>query len=299
MKRYFDLLKKKGLTYFFYQIKGMLNIIKNNPALIHRTGAFDYLSRYKYVLVRSSEDFVMDDVNSFPNKIWVCWLQGIEQAPVIVKKCVETIHKYSGDREVILLDKENLHKYVELPSFLIKKWEKGIISNTHFSDLVRITLLSEYGGIWIDSTTFLTGPIPDYLIKADLFCYKVTPYAKVVASNWMIAAAPHHIIIRLTKELLYEYWRKENKLISYSIFHLFFTMTIESSPLCQKLWHEVPYFDDVNCKIMQQELMEPFHPERFKQICQISSIHKLSYKFTREEFERPNTFYQMLIRNQN
>ncbi len=41
------------------------------------------------------------------NKIWICWWQGIENAPEIVKACVESIKRFSGEYEVICITEEN------------------------------------------------------------------------------------------------------------------------------------------------------------------------------------------------
>lgn len=299
MFKFSRIIRTKGLSYIISQIENILHLDKELISLISRCGAYRYLTRYKYVLEIDSKTDETEIRNLYPDKTWVCWLQGIEDAPMVVKECINSMEKFSEGREVILITVENMDEYIKLPDYIIQKWQKKIISNTHFSDLIRITLLYEYGGIWIDSTTLLTGSIPDYIKKADLFCYKGSGIAKVIASNWFIAAKPRHEVIGLTRNLLYEYWKKENKLISYSIFHLFFTMVVESGPRFQKLWKEVPAIDDSIPKLMQNELFDPFSRERLKQICQLTTIHKLSYKYSCKEFEESGTFYEALIKNDN
>lgn len=42
-------------------------------------------------------------------KIWVCWMQGMETAPELVKVCYASLHRHMKDREIILLTKENVH----------------------------------------------------------------------------------------------------------------------------------------------------------------------------------------------
>ena len=37
-----------------------------------------------------------------------------------------------------------------------EKFEKGKIGMAHFSDLLRISLLAKWGGMWIDSTALCT-----------------------------------------------------------------------------------------------------------------------------------------------
>ena len=39
------------------------------------------------------------------------------------------------------------------------KFTNNIFSITHFSDIIRMALLSKYGGYWIDSTYLVTSPL--------------------------------------------------------------------------------------------------------------------------------------------
>jgi hypothetical protein len=38
----------------------------------------------------------------------------------------------------------------------LEKYQKKIIDNTHFSDLLRLELLIKYGGTWIDASVLVT-----------------------------------------------------------------------------------------------------------------------------------------------
>ena len=63
--------------------------------------------------------------------------------------------KNAGDHRVIILTEDNYKQYVNIPEWLEEKKNKGVISRTHFSDVLRLTLLSHYGGLWLDSTFFV------------------------------------------------------------------------------------------------------------------------------------------------
>ena len=67
----------------------------------------------------------------------------------------------------------------------------------------------------------------------------------------------------------------------------------------KELWQSIPYFDDVNCKILQMELFDNFNPIRIEQIKQISTIQKLSWKFPKEKFELARTNYDELTQKSN
>ncbi len=61
-----------------------------------------------------------------------------------------------------------------------------------FSDIVRADLLANFGGIWIDATVFLTGPLEKYIIDADLFAFRTTfndnKDAPILISSWFLSS---------------------------------------------------------------------------------------------------------------
>ena len=103
------------------------------------------------------------------DNIWICWFQGEKNSPPIVKKCIESIKKYNKDKKIHIITEDNISEYVEFPNYIYDKWKKGIITNTHLSDLLRLELLIKYGGLWLDATTLLTGEIPDVIFKNNIF----------------------------------------------------------------------------------------------------------------------------------
>lgn len=228
-------------------------------------------------------------------KIWICWLQGFENAPLLVQKCRDSVLKYHSNCDVVLLDDSNIKDYVDIPDYIVQKHQKGIIHHTQYSDYVRIALLAKHGGVWIDSTALLTADLPDYILNADLFCFKVQPLGKVVASSWFIAAKPMNPIVLNVLEIFNDYWKHENKLISYSLIHLSWTMAATTNDSNRKLWDDVPYMDDVNCKLLQMDLFSAYSETRYKQITQMSSVHKLTYKFDEKDAQKEGTFYQHII----
>ena len=104
--------------------------------------------------------------------IWLFWYQGFDEAPQLVTRCVESIRKHANDYEVILLDKNNYAKWVELDKSILDALEKNEIGLAHFSDFLRLKLLIEYGGVWIDPTVYMTDRILDDISSADIFMFK-------------------------------------------------------------------------------------------------------------------------------
>lgn len=62
----------------------------------------------------------LKEFNKNEDIIWVFWYQGIENAPIIVKKCFDSLKRNFADKKVIYLSKDNYMEYIELPDFCYK-----------------------------------------------------------------------------------------------------------------------------------------------------------------------------------
>ena len=103
-------------------------------------------------------------------KIFSIWLQGEENAPALVKACFRSIRAHCT-QELVVLDEKTLFEYIKLPDIIMEKRKKGMIKNAHFADICRVELLYQYGGFWLDSTGFVTSPIPQWIVDQDFFVY--------------------------------------------------------------------------------------------------------------------------------
>lgn len=232
-----------------------------------------------------------------PRKIWVCWLQGMDKAPQIVKMCYQSLCDNITDREIVVITEENYHMYVQFPDFIQKKIETGIISRTHMSDLLRLELLIHYGGTWIDSTVFCSGKYPEYMIDSELFMFqKLKPgldgHATSI-SNWFITAGKNNKVLKLTLSLMYDYWKKNNNLVNYFIFHYFFQIAIETYP---EEWNKVVPVCNSASHILLLRLFNQYNEDVWNAIKEQIPFHKLTYKFTEEQTEIEETYYKVLFK---
>lgn len=210
--------------------------------------------------------------------VWICWLQGMDNAPELVKQCYQSVQYWLNNKEIIVITAENFEDYVEFPDYIIEKWKKGIISNTHFSDLLRVELLICHGGVWIDATTYMTGKLPDYVEKNDFFVFRNgwMDMEMINIGSWFIYSKyTNNKLLVETRRLLYDYWSKMNYLKNYFLFHMFFRMVTEAY---SEEWRKVPMFNQINQHLLMNELNNIYSQERCKEIFKLSSIHKLTYK---------------------
>lgn len=249
-----------------------------------------YLKRYLYVL---SDSAIAEPVEK-KKIIWICWLQGENNAPDIVKACIKSVRKQMSESEIVLLTNDNLKQYISFPDYIFEKKEKGYIANAQFSDLIRLNLLSRYGGIWIDATVYLTKPLSKQITDTSFFAYHSNIHLK--NNNWLLQASSNNFLINNMQNLLLEYWKYENRMLNYFVYHLFFDLMIEENSVCREEWQKVPLLYDTDCYELAENLLEPFNEDKLKKIKQDNSVHKLTYKYKKD---RPiqNTFLEYLVNN--
>ena len=252
-------------------------------------------------LYKENKDFIENYNPSFSpccykKVIWICWLQGYESAPDLVKACINSIRINNPDFEIVILTEKNISNYINFPDYIINKYKTGQISRTHFSDILRITLICKYGGVWLDSTVLCTNE--DFLndiSSMPIFVFKVMDLNRkdglsIVASSWLISSFGPSKILLLTRDLLYKYWEIHDYLVDYYIFHIFFSIATKRFP---NEWAKIPMYNNSSPHTLMFELNDDFTVSRWDQIIKTSAIHKLTHHV---QFDNPNSFYSHILR---
>ena len=254
---------------------------------LRRVVGYNYINQYLY-----PDRFVQGHV------IWVIWAQGQENMPMIVQRCFESIIRNRGTYQVILLNNENIKEFVNLPDFIYKKHEDGIISYAHFSDIIRFTLLSRYGGYYLDATIYLTHPLPIrdrlYTIKQN-YSEDYISYCQWTSFFWYVPKG--HPLARFLSDYLISYWNKNDTIIDYFLLDYLIRIFYEKNIDFRK------EIDSINCNnpdlyfFQSSECENVFDSDKWDNICMSTSIFKLNWKRSSIcETEGHDTFYGMLIK---
>ena len=269
----------------------------------------------KYLYATNNFDECLQKESKQSDIIWQCWWQGEENMPNLVKTCTESVKKHNKNNRIVLIDSQNYKDYISLPDYVTEKYEKGIISITQLSNIIRLMLLEKYGGAWVDSTIFETGALPPETFTSDFFTYKNhlgLCFEKVknmkdleimsnflnrpimLPSSWFISSASNNIIISGWPKLLLEYWKYENKLVDYFIIDYFFVLLLLNNQTCRQIFENVPVYLTTHAEILQSVMPEKFDAEVFEAVKSYSPIHKLTLKYTPDDSD-PDRFYNRII----
>jgi len=232
--------------------------------------------------------------------IWFCWLQGIDNAPPLVKKCHEKLVTHFPDRETILITQENYQNYISIPDWFKAKWQAGIIDHTKLSNLIRLELLINYGGLWIDSTVLSTSKeVPSYIFDVPLFMYSECALGEIrSAATWLISSCRNNNILRATKDVYLAYWKENDELIEYFLITFCLKLAIEKYP---EEWDRMAKIPAINQLMLAKKIFDRYDPVYWEQLSQLTPFHKLSIKDTNEselENRSLDTYYNVIINDQ-
>lgn len=239
--------------------------------------------------------FKFERIHSFDSEkiIWQYWAQGYSSLPSVVQECLASVDEYCSGYTIVRLDDANLRDYIEFPEWFETK--RNTMSRAHFSDILRVVLLSTYGGIWMDATIKLTAPIPSQISESPFFVFRrddnelnknywENTYAYYfgwgrgfrvrMLSSFMVVSADCTGVSALLNCLL-TWWQGHDYLPDYFFLQILFDVLIRkgiTSLDCEILSDTLPHY-------MQQSINDPaFSLVPSEKISEICSIHKLTYK---------------------
>lgn len=237
-------------------------------------------------------------------RIWLMWLQGENEAPKLVKTCINSIKEENKNAIVQVITKENVRNYIDVPDRLQRLFDDGKVSATHYSDYCRVALLSKYGGIWIDSTMFMTRSIPDDVFKHKFYSIRASNPRKEIMSvaryRWntffMGGLGGNDSIFEFTRLLLFEYWKSENASIDYLLIDYAMNMACEMIPDINKAVVDTP-LNNTKILWLERKMNSKYESEKWEEIKKSSTyVFKLTYKNPHiQKRQGAETYYSKFI----
>ena len=241
-----------------------------------------YFKRYLLAAASIPEcKVVKDDKNE---KIWTIWLQGEDKAPKLVKACFKSVRRHCK-QELIILDENTIFDYISLPQEIVKKYKDGKIGHAHFADICRVELLYNYGGYWLDSTGFVTSPIPKWIEDQDFFVYLTgnnyniggSPYSFM--QNCFIRARKGAYLLAAWRAMILDYWMHENHTFDYFMHQLLFKTLVMNDERAKKYFAKMPHVDqDPTHALWWAYQDKPFDKKVFDDVTKDSFFQKTTYR---------------------
>lgn len=145
---------------------------------------------------------------NIPKKIFTFW--DTEELPQIIKKCINTWRYHNPTYEIIILNTNNLDKYITDGSKLLSL-KRSSDSTARLSDFIRLHAIAEHGGVWMDASIICYSSLDDlfydnskYYKTMDYFGYYIpnftTNYKYPIIESWFFAAPNNSVFLKLWRD---------------------------------------------------------------------------------------------------
>lgn len=213
--------------------------------------------------------------------IWFFWLQGEENLPPIPKLCLQSIRKHANGHEVIVLTAENYKEYVSIPDALIEMYRSGRIKAAHFADILRVNLLAQQGGLWLDATMLVTEDLPQEIFEMPFFSVKTENKGYFVSQcRWAVfclgARKGNPLFVQLAS-LFEQYLTTTDLFVDYFMFDNFIDMLYKRYPLIRNQIDALPQ-NNPRVHDMAPLLCSHVSDKDFEGMVKDTYLFKLSYK---------------------
>lgn len=177
---------------------------------------YEFLKR-KFKNIDISDTLVPEDNNG---PLWFCWWQGREAMPEIVAACYRQLCKNKPvGRDIVFIEESNYKDYVSLDPIILDKFNKGVISITHLSDILRANLLYSYGGIWVDATILCPSGLDDDLLNKPFFSISVPDKTQYISKGlwcgFLMGGCAGNPVFKFLSDCFNDYWNKYDRLVDY------------------------------------------------------------------------------------
>lgn len=302
-----------GAVVEYFRQQNRLRRARRNYAKEQRTAAMwrQLIGRYysgetpQYTIRPKRPDLVGQRI------IWQYWAQGPEdrsQLPEVVRLSYASVDQHvSEGYRVIRLSDDTIGDYIDLPEVVQTVRQTNLaMTIAYFSDILRLALLSAYGGVWLDSTIFVAHPWDEQLEEGEFFMYQRDPEEPLrdywqshmpLSFSWrsgthtnvqnaIIFAQPQSRVIGTLLDILILYWaeKEDEKLPEvYLFFHVLFDCLVrsEEGPLHDR---NCPLRSDTNVEILQRMMRDDW-PREYGSPSEILEHHPLQKLNFRAEHE--------------
>jgi hypothetical protein len=223
------------------------------------------------------------------NFVFQYWEQGFENAPSLVKACINSVKLNLGDMKHVFLDSTNLRDWVTVPESVLLARDSGHLNSANFADYLRASLLSKYGGIWLDATCLVTdAEFFTFLSRQNFFAFQtssslfrdsLSEMGNIHFSSWCLKSTKNSPTFSFIEQQIRSTLTKKGAYPHYYYFHILLTAArnhtnsprFEFSNLSKNCFNIDPH-------LLQFELLSDFNPDEYSEILRKSPIHKLAHQ---------------------
>ena len=285
------LTQQSDSKYYYFSKKVILNFV---------------LKLRKEAQIDKSSSIKKEDTTEFPKIIWTMWQQGENQMPETVKASVKTIKEFAerSGCEFHLLTDKNLEHFINIPKDITEKYKKKELSAAHYSDIIRFSILYQYGGIWMDATLFVSPYATVEMFEGEFFSLNHPPLntnkmERTICdykwSGFFLAGQKGKKHFKHIRDLYIYYVRKYPIFIHYLMMDYFIISEYDANHEFRKLVNDLPVLAPAEKVWFLREYADKlFDENEWEEVLKTTPIMKSTYKINKEEL-LPNSYLYKLF----
>lgn len=275
----------KAISKFSFCIIKLLALIDKMLSVVIRIKYTPFTVFKDKIILHELKKYINEEYSSVSENImkesknvWVFWWQGVTDAPELISICINSMRTHLKNWELTIVDKDNYLELVELPDCIVNQFNRGAITLTHLSDIIRFQLLYKYGGLWLDATVLITSD--DIEIGLEQYWttknepQKISCISKARWNGAIMYTPQYHPLPKFMNKCFMMYWQYNNKIIDYFLIDYFTFLAIKYVPQFSK---ELEMLETNNTKVytLEKYLNFPYDEELINKKIGNTIIHKL------------------------
>ena len=256
-----------------------------------------YINSYIYIYIYTKYSVCDKKENIYESEkipVWFCWFQGEDNMPQLNKICYNRLKQVvPTDRaEIKFITFDNIKDYVQMPDFILEKLKTGVITYTHFSDHLRYCLLANYGGLWIDSSIFLTTldlrevfETPFWTAKCSKIIEKEPGKGQSFNGLWFVNSQASKKFFSVVYDLCVFYWFAHNRILDYVLADYVMNFIIAKLSWAMDMFKAVESGNDYY-REFDRNMNIPYNPDFYDSLFNKNGFQKTSGKHKYEKTDK-------------
>ncbi|WP_171172888.1 capsular polysaccharide synthesis protein [Ruegeria sp. HKCCA5929] len=249
-----------------------------------------FIRRARKKLQGKPHHFERSAPRQIPRKIWIYWDSGEENAPELVRDCIASWRTQNPGWDIRVLNSETAAQAVEMPHDPVK------LPVQSYADLLRLRLLRQHGGVWVDATTYCLAPLDTWLpvvAQRGFFAFTWTkndawliwPGVRRTLTNWFLASEPAGRFITAWEETSFDYWEGRVKPHNYFWPHIMLDYLFLTSRSFRHALGEIPQIGCFGPHLVHDAVTHGKHIEEISALLQSGSVpvQKLRWNWNAEQ----------------